>query len=660
MARSIILGNGSFLVALDEKGLVRDLHYPRIGLENHVGSYLKHKIGIFVDGALSWLDDAGWDITIAYAKDSMCSDVTAIHNGIGVLLHLSDVVYNEKSIFIRHIQVTNGRDQKREIKVFFNQQFHISELSRGDTAYFAPEPQAVIHYKGRRVFLVSGIADGKYFDTYSMGLLGMEGKEGTWRDAEDGMLTKNPIEHGSVDSVIGFTLMLDAHEEKEIAYWLVAGKKYKDVLALHKDIIKRGSRHLLKTTTDFWHAWVNEHDITFCGLDEKVIDLFKQSLFVMRAHTDTSGAIIASCDSSILQYGRDTYGYVWPRDGAYIASAFLRAGYPDVSERFYLFCNDIITEEGFLLHKYRSDKSLGSSWEPWIQNGIPQLPIQEDETATVLATLWEHYEQTKSLEFVENVYNSFIKNAANFLASYRNKKTGLPNPSFDLWEEQYGTFTYTAASVYGALIAASKFAALLGKETPAREWRTAAEEVKAGILTYLFDEGGSYFIKSLHVDAKGEITLDHTVDASSAYGVFRFGVLSIDDERLKRAVDTVLKQLTIKNAVGGIARYEGDQYYRTTPDVPGNAWFIPTFWYAQYQIACAKNNNDLDGARNAFTRATHYATFAGMLSEQLDPQSGQPLSVSPLVWSHAAFVHLVLDYVEKLEKLGICAPPQRP
>lgn len=658
MARSIILGNGSLLVGLDERGLVRDFHYPRVGLENHVGGQLMHKIGVYVDGVLSWIDADGWNVAIAYTKESMCSNITAVNERIGVELRFSDVVYNESNLFIRLVHIINKRDEKREIKIFFNQQFHISELSRGDTAYFSPDVHACIHYKGRRVFLVSGKADGKFFDMYSVGLLGIEGKEGTWADAQDGELSKNPIEHGSVDSVIGFSLFFNGNEEKEITYWIAAGKKYKDVMALHKDINTRGAHHLHKTTTDFWHAWVSERDISYCGLGEDVIDLFKQSLFVMRAHTDNGGGIIASSDSSILQYGRDTYNYVWPRDGSYIASAFLRAGYTDLSERFYAFCNDIITEDGYLLHKYRSDRSLGSSWEPWIQEGRPQLPIQEDETAVVLTTLWEHYDRTKDLEFIESIYNSFIKNAADFLCDYRDKKTGLPKPSFDLWEERYGVFTYTAASVYGGLMAASRFAAMLGKETPARKWHTTAEEVRSGILAYLYDKQGGQFFKSLHIDDKGEIIQDRTFDASSVYGIFRFKVLDAHDVHLARAVDLTLEHLTIHTDVTGIARYEGDQYYRVNANVPGNAWFIPTFWYIQYTIARAEKSNDLDSVRDAFSKIKRFATFAGMFSEQLDPLSGAPLSVSPLVWSHAEFVRLVLDYVERLQALGLCSIPK--
>jgi GH15 family glucan-1,4-alpha-glucosidase len=36
-----------------------------------------------------------------------------------------------------------------------------------------------------------------------------------------------------------------------------------------------------------------------------------------------------------------------------------------------------------------------------------------------------------------------------------------------------------------------------------------------------------------------------------------------------------------------------------------------------------------------------------MLPEQINPFSGEPISVSPLVWSHAEFVIAVCEYLEK-------------
>jgi GH15 family glucan-1,4-alpha-glucosidase len=48
-----------------------------------------------------------------------------------------------------------------------------------------------------------------------------------------------------------------------------------------------------------------------------------------------------------------------------------------------------------------------------------------------------------------------------------------------------------------------------------------------------------------------------------------------------------------------------------------------------------------------------------MLSEQVDPNSGVPLSVAPLTWSHAEFVVTVDDYVRKLERLRRARGPKK-
>jgi len=53
---------------------------------------------------------------------------------------------------------------------------------------------------------------------------------------------------------------------------------------------------------------------------------------------DSRGAVITSTDSAILQFDRNTYNYMWPRDGALVARALDRAGYNDVTRAIYQFC----------------------------------------------------------------------------------------------------------------------------------------------------------------------------------------------------------------------------------------------------------------------------------------------------------------------------------
>ena len=638
------------LVCYDEWGQVRDLHFPSIGLENHVGEKLMHRIGIHVDGAMYWLSDGGFTVTIDYEPSTFVAAVTAKHEALQIELRFSDIVYNEHDIFVRHVEVYNHSGDDKALKIFFNQQFHISESRHGDTGYYSPELHAIVHYKGRRVFLISAKSSDAFFDDYSVGLLGIEGREGTWRDAEDGVLSKSGIEHGSVDSVIGLSLFVPKESMRAVSYWVAAGITYRHVEKHHRDILSRGPEHLRKTTKDYWKAWVNREEYA-SEMDEALIDLYHTSLLVMRAHTDNRGAIIASGDSSILQSGRDTYSYCWPRDAAYVALAYIRAGNLSPAVKFADFCNDLLTDDGYLLHKYRSDKSLGSSWHPWVRDGRAQPPIQEDETAITLDMLREQYEVSHDIELIERLYNPYIKKVADFLYRYRDKKSGLPLPSHDLWEEQFGTFTYTASSVYAGLLSAAHFARVLGKEVAGRRWEAAALEVKDGIMTKLLHDDGRVMKSLRYTHFSPEP--DYTADASSFYGLFKFNVLDVDDLKLERVHDYVKDRLTVRTGAGGIARYEGDNYYRMGyTDAPGNPWIITTLWFAEYQIARAKTKGELQKALVHLNWAVDQTNSGGMLSEQLDAQTGRPVSVMPLTWSHAQYVITFLAYVQKLRSFS--------
>ncbi|HYF29111.1 MAG TPA: glycoside hydrolase family 15 protein, partial [Candidatus Paceibacterota bacterium] len=649
--RTAVLANGSLLVALDEFGRVADLYFPHVGLEAHAREGTPGRIGVYVDGMLSWLgEDGRWDISVAHEEEALAARVVARNEHLGVELAFTDVVYNESPIFIRRVVVKNLTDTSREIKVYLGQELEIYRSPVGDSAYYDPADGTIIHYKGQRVFLVGGTIDDAPLSDYAIGLTGYAEKEGTFRDAEDGALSKNSIEHGPVDSVVGFYGDFDAGAEKVIRYWLCAGDSLARAKELHAYLLKKKPDHLVRTSGSYWHAWVNKYTWSFHGMPPEQIALFKKSLMLVRAHVDDGGGIIASADSDTLQGGKDTYAYVWPRDAAYAAMTLDRAGDPNVARRFFSFCEKTIRDEGYFMHKYLPDGSLGSSWHPWIKDGKTQLPIQEDETALVIYALNEHYQHSKDLEFLESLFNPLVVKAADFMVSYRDQKTGLPLPSYDLWEEQRGVSTFTASAVYGALMAAVEMSTLLGKEKSAKKYRDAAESVKAGILAHLYDEGTGTFAKLLDPDTG---VADRTLDTSSVYGVFAFGVLPADDPRLAKAFDAVFAALSRGVECGGIGRYEHDEYYRT--GAGSNPWFVTTLWYAEYLTARARSEEELEAVRNIFTFVVERALPSGVLSEQLDAQTGAQLSVAPLTWSHSAYVSAVLKYLDKLEALGVCA-----
>jgi len=417
---------------------------------------------------------------------------------------------------------------------------------------------------------------------------------------------------------------------------------------------ERGSESFIVRTRDYWRAWVNKKSFDFIDLPELIISLYKRSLLIMRTQIDNRGAILAGTDSDITTFLRDTYSYVWGRDGAFAANALDLSDYGEVSRNFFQFCANIITSEGYLLHKYTADGTLASQWMPWAdEEGNLQLPIQEDETALVVYYLWAHYSKYRDIEFIRPLYRKLIKNAADFMVKFREPHTNLPEPSYDLWEERRAIHSFTAATVWAGLQAAANFTEIFGEVALTKKYRQAAAEIKEAAIRYLFDKKLGRFLRSITVDANGVVEPDSTID-SSMFGPFLLGMLKATDPLIESTMAALLDRLWCKGRVGGVARYENDHYQQVTKDItniPGNPWFVCTMWVAQYYIAKAQSLDDLRPAIQILTWAQHHALRSGILAEQIHPENGAPLSVSPLTWSHAAVVIAIHEYIDKYREL---------
>jgi ferredoxin len=311
------------------------------------------------------------------------------------------------------------------------------------------------------------------------------------------------------------------------------------------------------------------------------------------------------------------------------------------------------------------------------------MPIQEDETALVVWAMWRHYFRYRDIEFIRPLWVDVVQKAADFMVRYRDPRTGLPLPSYDLWEERWGVHAFTVATVYAGLKAAHNFAVCFGDRVKAAIYIKAAEEVKAGAERHLFSPRLNRFVRRLvprdnpkppdngsyeeTIPLSGYTSdelfeVDETIDAS-LFGIFKFHMFDADDPRVVSTMRAVEQKLWVKTRVGGLARYENDYYHRISNDtvaVPGNPWFICTMWLADYYIARAKTNAELKQALPIFEWTAGHAMESGVLAEQVNPYTNEPISVSPLTWSHATVVSTAIKYLEKLEALQLCNHCQQP
>lgn len=648
MSRDIPVGNGNLLIAFDKYYRLAECYFPNVGHENHCANKI-FRIGVFINQQFSWIDDT-WEIKKNYLEDTLITDVELINRKLNIKIKAHDLVDFEANIYLKKLILENLSADTLNVSLFFCQEFQISGTAIGDTAAYRPEVNGVLHYKNDRYFLINAITeDNEGINQYACGEIREGILEGAWKDAEDGMLSNNPIAQGSVDSVIAINLKLAPGSQKSCFYWISAGNNWNEVVALNQLIKTKTPQALYKRTDDYWKLWVNKEVLNSELLPEKVFWLYKMSLLILRTQINNCGSIIAANDSDNVRFNRDTYSYMWPRDAAMIAYNLDLAGYSGITRNFFSFCKKIIENEGYFLHKYSPAGTLASSWHPWIQNGKPQLPIQEDETALVIWALWHHYTCYKDIEFIKPFYETLVKKAANFMLRYRDPKTNLPLPSYDLWEERQGILTFTTAAVYAGLKAAANFATAFGENEIAAAYSNGAEEIKTAMLKYLYLEKEQRFARMINFTDDGAIAIDPTLDAS-LFAVFAFEVLPANHLKVQNTIQQVRDKLWCRTNIGGLARYENDSYHRINHTTPGNPWFITTLWLAKYYIAIANKEADLLKALDILEWASNHSLPSGVLSEQINPATGEELSVSPLSWSHGTFIGVVQEYLKKMKE----------
>jgi GH15 family glucan-1,4-alpha-glucosidase len=646
MARPIILSNGEMAIGLNRFGMVHDFYYPYVGLENHSSERAtRHRIGLFVDGAIHWLSDGSWQIKQQFVPGRLIGKTVATNEWLGFSIEFQDFVDSDLNVFARNIHVINTSDRARAAKLFLHQAFIIGEAADGhDTAQYIPkmhnETEAILHYKGRRAFLISGEnpQTKNSFDSFSIGHFGDNSDDGVWRDAEDGELARNPVERIQTDSILQFNLDFGAHDSARVHYFLAAGKSAHEARKNLDKFTGDGLLTRLMKTDQHWGVWIAPaRTVAEVRVAPEYREHFLTSLLILKAMMDRRGAIMASCDTEMLKYTRDAYVDCWPRDASYALWVFLRLGYYDEIQQFFRFARDVISDDGFFWQMYRPDATIGPNSHAYVHDdGDIAPPIQTDETATTLFLFARTVQSTtKTGDKLANwreLYEELGRPMANFLSDYIDPTTRLPRASYELWEVLYQTTTYTTAATYAALDAAGDLAEMFGETDNAIKWRTVASEIREA-ANLLWNDDRDYFYRGFLRKNNGETYYDATIDASAFYGAWAFHLF--DQEKLTAAFETLTNRFGIRDNNVGLPRFEGDDYNGRE-----NPWFITSFWLAQYK----SEQNDPDLTKKVLDWANDQMSRTNILPEQVNPANGAMLSAAPLSWSHAEFINTCLDY----------------
>ena len=586
MAKRCVVGNEHLQVRLDERGMVRDIFVPAARPWSYT-PHLKHRIGVWVDGAVSWVDEPAWSAKTRRMYTAPVNGTVLVNESIGILLELEDFVASTSDIFMRNIHIVNLRNDQRRVCVFLHQAFAIDSPHADDTGQYIASESAVLHYAHRRAFVATGMTDmGKLCDQYSVGLFG-EGLEGTWRDSENGTLSGSASACGRVDSTLGFSLMIGGLSSRRLYYWLSTAPTVQGALALKRSITLPHVFKQLERTIVWWRKWLGPGFRLSEQLSPRYRQGFVQHVMAVRLQQYASGAVVTE----------EEVAYCNPRDGAYAMWPLIRFGYLDEPLHFFAFCRSVLTEDGCLMSRYAVDKSVGASADAYLGD-VP--PIQSDGTAIVLFVFSQFYSVTKQREVLDNFYESLVKPMATFLAEFVDEHN-LPKPSFDMTNTRTGTYTYTAAVTCAALMAAADMAEVVGDQQMAVSWRTAAEEMRAAAELMLHDEDGTIYNG---MD-------DATVSIASLFGAFMFGLFDPESEPVLRTVETVEAQLR---------RTDG---LFATDETKVAIDYIGSLWMAQYYLETGRKDEA-------------YRIIQAILAED---ENGVRIGT----WAHAELISTLLD-----------------
>jgi oligosaccharide amylase len=630
-----IIGNGKFLAKLDDMGSIEYVFYPHLGFEKHI---LDSAFAILCDGELKWHWDYSWNVCQNYLKDTNILKTT--YKDKNFLVSSADYISISHDIIVKDISITNSTEEKKHLKLFFYENLRIGEYPKKNTVKFLKNDNCIIKYDDKYVFC---IGSDKEVHSYQCGVRSSESS--AYKDIENGILKEHSIAEGMItDSALCWDIQLNPFQGVSIPIYILISKydnNYYNIMDLIDTfkIVSKNKNDIYELTQTYWinimHDVNNNLNTSIYvskNKDEiwkKYIDTCKRSILTILLLSNYDGGIIAS--PSLYP----DYRYVWNRDASYISVALDLCGLSYLSEKYFEWCRN-------------TQNSDGSWFQNYYVNGKPRLTaMQNDQVGTTIWAVLVHYRITHNKRFLKRCWD-MVKKAGNYLADVA---TNLA-PSYDLWEEKYGTFSYTIGAIYGGLKSAYTIGKILEEEWGCNftdddkelieKWNRALEFLKSNVDKF-YSKDKNRFVKSIN-------PLDKSIDASILGLSFPYGLIPADDPRMIKTAEQIENAFNYK--IGGIGRYPEDVYFG------GNPWIITTLWLYLYYRRLIKVLSDkkvsdktidkYDKKCNELIKWALKHQFNGLFPEQVHKDLGAPMSAIPLGWSHAMVIIAIRDNINVL------------
>jgi pentatricopeptide repeat protein len=388
------------------------------------------------------------------------------------------------------------------------------------------------------------------------------------------------------------------------------------------------NREMFGETRAYWQGWTRTLSIPF----EWQQEVIRAAITLKLCTFEDTGAVLAALTTSIPEApdsGRNwDYRFCWLRDSYYTVQALNKLGATKTMEEFLRYIFNLVAEHGKdedlqPVYGITGGAELTESTVAGLRGYRGMGPVRvgndayrqvqnDSYGATILAA-------TQSF-FDSRLVDRRGRREFELLESLGHRAAELfDKPDAGLWEYRgrAEVHTYSSVMCWAACDRLARIATRLGLPERAAFWADKAAEIRSVVLEKAWSEKRGSLVASFSSE---------TLDAS-LLTLADLGFVSPQDPKFLGTVAAVEKEL---KSGPYLFRYKAEDDF----GAPETAFNICTFWYINALASIGRT----DEARELFQNMLEHRTSQGLLSEDLDPVTGELWGNFPQTYSMVGII----------------------
>ena len=401
------------------------------------------------------------------------------------------------------------------------------------------------------------------------------------------------------------------------------------------DLVLAGHEYF-ERTCEYWQDWTRFLAIPF----EWQPAVIRAAITLKLCSFEETGAIIAAATTSIPEAPNTErnwdYRFCWLRDAYFVVQALNRLGATKTMEDHIRYITNIVAGwEGEHLQPVYG-VALGKALVEHLVDALPGYrnmgPVRRGNQA------YEHIQNdiygSVILAATQTFFDQRLRDPGDVALFERLEAIGqrcielYDQPDAGLWElrTMARVHTYSAVMCWAGADRLARIATQLKLTERVEYWRRHADEMHQRIIEAAYDSERNTFVESFG---------GQEVDASLLL-MFELGFLPPEDPRFVSTVEAVEQVLRRGDHMFRYAQQDDFGY-------PETAFNICTFWLIDALAAIGRRNE----ARRLFEKMLDSRNHLGLLSEDIDPATGELWGNFPQTYSMVGLINSALRLSRK-------------